>query len=730
MRGHRNDALLRAVRAVILAAAPVAALASEGSLPELPMVTVVGKVEQPLSETASTVSLIDAGQIAAMLANDARELFRFEPGLSVGGDPNRFGLGAVSIRGLGGNRVLVQTDGVPAPAGFAVGSYSDTGRPLTDLGFVERVEVLRGPASSLYGSDALAGVIAISTVRPHDLIGTGAGLATTARGGWSSVDGGWYSSVLGTGRWGATSVLLGYGARRGEAADIAADVEPNPTSTGRDTAHLRLEHDTTAGPLGLTATFDSMRRVTDVDSLELSGGRFANTVLLRGDDRNESLRVVLDQSLDSPFGLDRGNWRVYWQRGEVDQFTDEERRRSSRAAPLAIERRFLYQDTIAGGELALAHTIAADHRLVGGIELSRSRVEELRDGLQTDLDTGESTNVLLGETMPVRDFPISEVSKAGLFLQDDWRPGQGPIGIIAALRADWYRLDPRPDDTYREDNPAQVPVELDTFSVSPRLGLTWRIGETATGFVQYAHGFRAPPFEDANIGLDLPQFNVRAIPNPDLKPERSDSVELGLRLEDHAVSGSLSAWFGRYLDFIQTKVNLGPDPETGVILFQSQNLDRAEIWGVEAALSFALGAASARLDDWTLDFSAAYAHGDDAVRNVPLDSIEPTRAVLGLRYDAPGRRVRLGLFATAVAAKRRVDPTTPDPLRLDGFFTLDATAGWTLSENWRVDAGVFNLTDASYLEWADVRGRPAGDPLLDYYRRPGRNWRLTVTASW
>jgi outer membrane receptor for ferrienterochelin and colicin len=66
MRGHRNDALLRAVRAVILAAAPAAALASEGSLPELPMVTVVGKVEQPLSETASTVSLIDAGQIAAI----------------------------------------------------------------------------------------------------------------------------------------------------------------------------------------------------------------------------------------------------------------------------------------------------------------------------------------------------------------------------------------------------------------------------------------------------------------------------------------------------------------------------------------------------------------------------------------------------------------------------------------------------------------------------------------
>ena len=50
--------------------------------------------------------------------------------------------------------------------------------------------------------------------------------------------------------------------------------------------------------------------------------------------------------------------------------------------------------------------------------------------------------------------------------------------------------------------------------------------------------------------------------------------------------------------------------------------------------------------------------------------------------------------------------------------------------SWRVDAGVFNLGDASYYEWADVRGRPASDPLLELYRRPGRNWRLALTANW
>jgi hemoglobin/transferrin/lactoferrin receptor protein len=88
------------------------------------------------------------------------------------------------------------------------------------------------------------------------------------------------------------------------------------------------------------------------------------------------------------------------------------------------------------------------------------------------------------------------------------------------------------------------------------------------------------------------------------------------------------------------------------------------------------------------------------------------------------------LLVTAVAGKNRVDMAAPDPLRLDGFVSADLTAGWILSDAWRVDAGVFNLGDASYFEWADVRGRAASDPLLELYRRPGRNWRLAVTASW
>ena len=74
------------------------------------------------------------------------------------------------MHGLGGNRVLVETDGVPAAKTFAVGNFSNTGRQFADLVIVDRIEVLRGPASALYGSDAIAGVVAITTLDPSDLL--------------------------------------------------------------------------------------------------------------------------------------------------------------------------------------------------------------------------------------------------------------------------------------------------------------------------------------------------------------------------------------------------------------------------------------------------------------------------------------------------------------------------------------------------------------------------------
>ena len=173
--------------------------------------------------------------------------------------------------------------------------------------------------------------------------------------------------------------------------------------------------------------------------------------------------------------------------------------------------------------------------------------------------------------------------EAGVFAQDEIRLGDGRWSVIPALRVDYYDLSPKPDGLYREDNPDTPVVGLNDTSISPKLGLTRRFGDALSAYFQYSNGFRAPPPEDVNIGLDLPLLNIRAIPNPDLKPEKSNGYELGLRYESGALRFTASGYYTDYDDFIESKVNLGADPETQVIIFQSQNIARARIYGTEVS---------------------------------------------------------------------------------------------------------------------------------------------------
>jgi hemoglobin/transferrin/lactoferrin receptor protein len=182
-----------------------------------------------------------------------------------------------------------------------------------------------------------------------------------------------------------------------------------------------------------------------------------------------------------------------------------------------------------------------------------------------------------------------------------------------------------------------------------------------------------------------------------------------------------------YDDFIESKVNLGVDPATGVTLFQSQNVAEARIYGAEADVRLDAEAISPQLAGWTGRLAASWIRGDDLQRDQPLNSIDPPRAVLAIRYDAPSSLWGTELALTAVEAQRRVDRSRADLYRTDGYSTLDWLLRWNLSPRLRLNAGVFNLADASYIEWADVRGRIAGDPLIPYYTRAGRNASATLT---
>ena len=89
---------------------------------------------------------------------------RGEPGVSVGGTGQRSGITGYNIRGIDGDRVLTQVDGVEIPNSFFNGPYANTQRNYVDPEIVKRVEILRGPASALYGSSAIGGAVSYFTL--------------------------------------------------------------------------------------------------------------------------------------------------------------------------------------------------------------------------------------------------------------------------------------------------------------------------------------------------------------------------------------------------------------------------------------------------------------------------------------------------------------------------------------------------------------------------------------
>ena len=105
-----------------------------------------------------------------------------------------------------------------------------------------------------------------------------------------------------------------------------------------------------------------------------------------------------------------------------------------------------------------------------------------------------------------------------MFVQDEIQPADSRWSIVPALRVDYYDLSPT-IDIYARTTRRRRRSAWRNCRFAPKLGATYRLNDRLGLFFQYAHGFRAPPPEDVNIGLEVPLFKIRAVPNPDLQPE-------------------------------------------------------------------------------------------------------------------------------------------------------------------------------------------------------------------
>lgn len=676
-------------------------------LPELTNTATRG--ERRVDEVPATVSVVKP----AAGARDLRDLLKNEVDLAVRAPNPRFGLASttagragnegINIRGLEGNQVLMLVDGIRVPQSFSFGPFATGRAGLLNLEGAAQLEVLRGPASTQFGSDGLAGALALRTLRASDLLKPGRDHAVRAQASAYSGDDGVGVNLAGAWRAGAWDWLLQGSTRRSHelanqgdvGGDGAARTEPDP---------LDRERHTLLGKVGLALSAQqrlelAVDGVKQSDRYEVLSARSATTLDLRADDDSHRWRTALAWSLDDPNAewLQQASVQLYHQDSRVRQVAFEDRTTTDRS------RDNRYDETLTGLS-AQGQLNWGAQRLTLGLDASRNQVAGLRDG----------TNASAGDALPSKPFPDTDYRLVGAFVQGEFT--QGDWQLVPALRYEHFSLSPSAAGY------AGTAVKLSDSAVTPRLGVLWKAAAGVTPYAQWARGFKAPTPSQVNSGFSNPVQNYETIANPNLKAERADSRELGLRGDLGGWRWQLAVYDNHYDDFISQEVISGGAPGTKIV-FQSINLDDARIRGAEARLQ-------GQLDrQWRLGLAYARASGDaerDGVRR-PLDTVEPAKASVSLRQQLSSWHWEATVLH---ASGKRADRVyASNPFTPAGYTVLDLAASWQISPVWSLQGRIDNLTDRRYWRWSDVRGLTASSAALDAYTAPGRQFGLVLQAQ-
>ncbi|MEC3888436.1 TonB-dependent hemoglobin/transferrin/lactoferrin family receptor [Xanthomonas campestris] len=695
------------------------------------------RTQRALVEVPGTVDVIDREQLDNQLVRELKDLFRYTPGVSVTSTSGRFtGASGVRIRGLDGNRVAILVDNVPVSDTFNFGSYLNANRNFVDLETLKRVEVVRGPASSLYGSDALGGVVAFVTKDPSDYLSADkhsyVGLKFGYEGDWNGLFAG-ATGAFGGERW---SGMVAVSHRQGQEAQNQGDnrarnytrTAPNPQQVdGRSVLGKLVYAPNAQQRFKLTVEGnEDDGRIEALSGIDARSPSASQRILSQdGRDHQTRARVSLRHELDA---LDTALaddlfWQLYRQDSASLQRTDELRGNTTRRHN---EHHF---DQRVYGLLVNAHkaidTGTLRHDITYGLEGSWTDTREKRDGYSLNLANGAVSKLVGQDLFPVRDFPMSETTKLGVYAQDEMRLLDGRLSLIPGVRVDYFRLSPRVDDIFRQDNPGVAAETIDEQQVSPKFGAVWRFSDVWSAYANYAHGFRAPPYNDVNIGFTNLQARYTAIANPDLKSETSRGGELGLRFNDTVGYLGVSVYYTDYRNFIESYAPAGVNAE-GLLLFQSRNVDDVVIKGAEARAGVDLGAL-AGWQGWSVNSAVAYSQGDNLTDDTPLNSVDPLRGTLGVAFDS--ERWGAEVIGTFVARKRR--PQLASYYTPGGYATLDLMGHWEFAPGAKVTAGIFNLADRRYVDWnALPNGTLDSSTVLDRFTGAGRTASVSLAVSW
>jgi len=660
-----------------------------------------------LTEAPAGTSVITAADIKAMGALTVDQALESVPGLHVSRSslnyaPRYFFRGIVSSYNP---QALMLVNGVPMSRLF----FGDRGERIPNqysfpIKAVERIEIIRGPGSALYGADAFAGVINIITRDASSLSDTE---VSASYGSFDTKRASLAQPFDVAGAKGA--FFLSYQETDGdEDVVIKSDVQSNLDS-------LQLGPPASYAPESaqLQSTFYDARVDLAWDDFRVRAGWRRAWDVGNGYGTSQALDP------NSEYAYEDGTLDLTWRKENVLQDLDLDAQLSYLHSYLESDRQVMLfpPNTIFPPATSTAFPDGVKGLPTLAEENARFNLKAIYRGFDRHLltlgsgyywgDLYKTTDFRNYQFVPGNPFPIPLVPQQNVadtdmvfqpeaqrtsyyvFAQDEWEMLER-LTLTAGWRFDKY------DDV--------------GSSVNPRAALVWKTTSTLTSKLIYGEAFRVPVFSELYT-----QSNPVALGNEELAPEKLHNVELAFAWQPtETFSSELNIYRFRisdYIDFV---------PDAGSSTFTAQNIGRIEGKGAEVEVRYALSSSLRLLANYSLQETR------DRVSDEPVGIAPDDKAYLRVQWEQ-GSWLVAPQVTYIGSRQRQVNDPRPD---LEGYTTFDLTARRALSDSMNVALIVRNLAGEDVIEPSRGPATPAQLPSI-YYDLPqeGRSVTVEMEAS-
>lgn len=675
------------------------------------MVVTATRTMKQLQEVPSSVSVVTAEDISERNATSVQEALQYIPGVYM----NQTAQGGITLRGFSSTDVLVLVDGMQMNTTYKHGADLNT----IPVESIERIEVLRGAASSLYGGTAVGGVINIITKEAKEGTRVSAALSYGSNNTWkkslgvdAKVNDKWafglgYEKRESDGYAGVYRTAVG---KKGDAGKYNANLEQLSDGSyvygDRGERHWEHEHYNTYvkynfdDSKSLKYAFSRVESETDYQNAKSfvkdSNGKpvYNGTVTTQNGDVI-TIKASSFYNYDNFFTRDT-HALIY--RDEDNLFNasfsyvnNKEDGYTSASVPSD------YPDTSWAGkgslsdhpgkvynfQLEKAWENIGKHTVVVGGNFKQEEMVQNRYTVSNWLDNDSIISQSAQDKGKVKNFAI--------FVQDEYKLSE-PVTMYLGARYDRYEKGSGSfwGEGYNETSPSEAYNEI-----SPKIAFDFAEDEDTHYYVSYGHSFNPPPMYQIYRYSEYTKYWY--VPNPALDPETTDTFELGMKKQfDENTSMNLSLYYAKTDDKIAASGILPGESYQGKDVKKYMNFDYEKRRGAEIELTHKFNEKFGGYLNYA--WQQGKLEGGDMMYSIPKHIFH---AGIDYKYD----KWKALVDCQYISARQREDSATDEFGAEDAYFIVNTSVNYDIAKNMTVQFGITNLFDKEFYASEATSGR-------------------------